>query len=727
MDRFPLSRYIVDLEQDIGPPKYVVQNPCKDLSELYPADLDNASLFNTDILEAWPQKTTPLLDSSQFDALQRILTQEVAIIQGPPGTGKTYVSVMALRILHHNMLPRDPPIIVAAHTNHAIDQLLRHIAEFEPNFIRLGGRTTDMDVIKPRTLYEVKKEDRQSNPSAPRLPPLHKQRQIVQELVKLLEPLCDANHPYSSDLFRKYGVITEAQLESLRKGAQEWVRVDQVDQVQGDIAMWLGRDIVSADHRTLPEDFGNEYEEADLELEQVKELEAEGKVDEDDAAEILRGHHVNLQESFTGRKTRGVNQHTAEEALKKQDLWDIDETHRGPVYRLMQLRLKEEIRKVFRKLAAKHDEQVLESKINRWKVDATYLSKARIIGMTTTGLSKYRGLLQSLKPKIVLIEEAAETLEAYVTAACFDSLQHLILVGDHQQLQGHCTVRELEGEPYHLVVSMFERLVRNQLGYSQMIQQRRMIPEIRRALKPIYEQLEDHESVMGRPSIPGMGGVNTFFFSHEWPESTDSLMSKINTEEATMIVCFFDYLVYNGMDVSSITVLTFYNGQRKLLLKLLRNHPNLQGCHFKVVTVDSYQGEENEIVILSLVRNNPTCNIGFLSIENRVCVAISRARRGFYLFGNAEMLSHANGLWWDIIQVMSNDPSRVGYHLPITCKNHEKTVEVDGVFFLPRLRSFYMSYQLIGPEQFFSLAGGCDTPCREKLRCGHSCTLTCHP
>ena len=72
--------------------------------------------------------------------------------------------------------------------------------------------------------------------------------------------------------------------------------------------------------------------------------------------------------------------------------------------------------------------------------------------MTTTGLSKYRGLIQSLKPKIVLVEEAAETLEAFVSVACFktyvwhsswqmmglkvSSLEHLILVGDHLQLRG---------------------------------------------------------------------------------------------------------------------------------------------------------------------------------------------------------------------------------------------------------------------------------------------------
>jgi helicase required for RNAi-mediated heterochromatin assembly 1 len=44
--------------------------------------------------------------------------------------------------------------------------------------------------------------------------------------------------------------------------------------------------------------------------------------------------------------------------------------------------------------------------------------------------------------------------------------------------------------------------------------------------------------------------------------------------------------------------------------------------------VDSYEGEENDVVLLSLVRNNRKGEIGFLTNDYRVCVALSRARRG---------------------------------------------------------------------------------------------------
>ena len=53
-----------------------------------------------------------------------------------------------------------------------------------------------------------------------------------------------------------------------------------------------------------------------------------------------------------------------------------------------------------------------------------------------------------------------------------------------------------------------------------------------------------------------------------------------------------------------------------------------------MTAVDNYQGEENDVIILSLVRSNQEGSVGFLGTDNRVCVALSRARNGFYAFGN---------------------------------------------------------------------------------------------
>jgi len=76
-------------------------------------------------------------------------------------------------------------------------------------------------------------------------------------------------------------------------------------------------------------------------------------------------------------------------------------------------------------------------------------ANADIIGVTTTGAAKHRALLGHLNSKIVVIEEAAEVLEAHIITSLSVSCQHLILIGDHLQLRPPTTVYQLAKE-YHL-------------------------------------------------------------------------------------------------------------------------------------------------------------------------------------------------------------------------------------------------------------------------------------
>lgn len=57
--------------------------------------------------------------------------------------------------------------------------------------------------------------------------------------------------------------------------------------------------------------------------------------------------------------------------------------------------------------------------------------------MTTTGAAKYRKILQEVKPCLVIVEEAAEVLEAHTITTLSEACQHLILIGDHQQVRKH--------------------------------------------------------------------------------------------------------------------------------------------------------------------------------------------------------------------------------------------------------------------------------------------------
>ena len=109
----------------------------------------------------------------------------------------------------------------------------------------------------------------------------------------------------------------------------------------------------------------------------------------------------------------------------------------------------------------------------------------------------------------------------------------------------------------------------------------------------------------------------------------DSL-SKSNLHEAKFMAALCRYLVLQGYDVSRITVLTTYSGQMFLLKKQIGMHECCKGV--RVTVVDNFQGEENDIILLSLVRSNNEQKVGFVGIDNRICVSLSRAKYVITMF-----------------------------------------------------------------------------------------------
>ncbi|KAK4944466.1 hypothetical protein LTR10_016140 [Elasticomyces elasticus] len=715
-ETFPLSEHICQLNPSIEAPAYVQDNPVLDLSAA--AKLDQKKDYEkVDITKEWPPAPKDSLDDTQWEALQEIITKKLAIIQGPPGTGKTYVSKIAVEILQAKRKAGDPPIIIAAQTNHALDQLLGHISHFEPNYIRLGGRSTNPEV-KKRALFEIRQEERikqipgglfgRSNNL------LTKQSKAMSSI---LEPLTSpGNDPYSTDqvsgpaMLLKLGVLNAQQAKSLEDGATQWVST--TTSLGGPIQLWLDRALLPFEVKYAHDGYGfDEVEDEDLEFEQLRENEDSAGVNDEEDIELLKGPWIRVHEKFTVRPASSSDIAKATKLLSAiTDLWKVPDYLRGPMYSVIQSRAKAALAQQFRGAAVTYNKLIKENLVGKWEQDAVYLQRAAIIGMTTTGLSKYRPLVSALKPKIILIEEAAEVLEAPVTVACIESLEHLVLVGDHQQLQGHCSVQELEGDPFNLNVSLFERLVRNNMPYKTLLRQRRMDPEFRRLIADLYPNLSDHPSVLDRAVEPwGMGKIKSFFFDHSWSEYKDESLSTYNPEEAKMIAAFYRHLNKNGVGPEQLTVLTFYNGQRKKILKELRSYSDITAGYLQVKTVDSYQGEENNVVILSLTRSNEDGRIGFLANINRVCVALSRAKFGFYIFGNARALMAGSELWYNVVQRMRASPKRLDNVLPIQCKDHGLTC--------------LMQY----PEDWAKMEGGCTNSCDTALDCGHPCPLLCHP
>ena len=253
------------------------------------------------VLEDWPEHMESNLDSSQTDALRRILTKRLAIVQGPPGTGKTHVSVEALKLLliHHRQ--GDPPIIVSAHTNHALDQLLRHVAQFEQEFIRVGGRSADVEIIKPRTLFEVRQKVPLQDPIGGLVGSARKQRREMSRMISvLLNPLRECHDSISGERFLEQKLITEKQLETLREGATGWV-TGFGNGSSDPIGTWLGDDLIPFVKRNSRKQYGLDFEEVDQEFEQLKEIEAETGGGDDDLFDALKGEWIPLTEKLTGR------------------------------------------------------------------------------------------------------------------------------------------------------------------------------------------------------------------------------------------------------------------------------------------------------------------------------------------------------------------------------------------------------------------------------------------
>lgn len=389
--------------------------------------MENGSLLDLDLMPSSPRTD---LDKSQLQALERILTKKLAIIQGPPGTGKTHVSVTALKSLLDRAQESDPPIVIASQTNHALDQMLRHISGFENNFVRLGGRSLDQDVIRKRTLYQLRRfGDVPNIIGSLRVPALSTLRRQEQKMVALLDPIHEQKEPLSAELLRNYELLTEAQYMSLQGRGTGWVQALKGDHPSGSIAAWLGDELVHVGGHGRQDDLDLEYEEIDPEFEQIKEMEAEAVANDEENADTLSGTWRSILERFKAKQRPGVTMQAVERFLQVDNLWDIPSRMRGALYTHFQNSVKRSIRDAFRGEAKIYMQAAKELQIGKWETDTEILRSAKLIGMTTTGLSKYRPLVASVQPRIMLVEEAAETLEGLITAGCVESLRHLILVG----------------------------------------------------------------------------------------------------------------------------------------------------------------------------------------------------------------------------------------------------------------------------------------------------------
>lgn len=305
----------------------------------------------------------------------------------------------------------------------------------------------------------------------------------------------------------------------------------------------------------------------------------------------------------------------------------------------------------------------LEFRINRDLLDS-----ARVVASTLVG-SNHR-LLGGLKFSTLFIDEAAQALEA----ACWIAIRRagrVVLAGDHCQLPA--TVKSYEAMKGGLGISLMERLVDNHpeavvmLGMQYRMHEQIMAfpnrwfydgamqaaPEVRnRGILDLDTPMEWIDSSRLREAVPDeeAGGAEApEADAAAYRESTaGEAMGRINRDEALLTMQTLQaYIEKIGgkrlLDERiDFGVISPYRAQVHYLRHLIKATPFFKPFRrlITVNTVDGFQGQERDVIVISLVRSNATGHIGFLNDLRRMNVAITRARMKVIIIGDAETLGH---------------------------------------------------------------------------------------
>ena len=305
------------------------------------------------------------------------------------------------------------------------------------------------------------------------------------------------------------------------------------------------------------------------------------------------------------------------------------------------------IDRIFEELAEIRPFELLRA--NKDKQNYLLAKQARIIAMTTTYAAMRRQEIAGLgfRYENVIMEEAAQVTEAEsfipLVLQSAGALKRVVLVGDHLQNAPIVQSSALR-EGANVQQSLFQRLVRLGVPHTVLSAQGRARPGLAALVEWRYPSLTDLPRVVNEQEfVQANAGFRYEYQFIDVPdykgqgESTPTPHFMQNLGEAEYAVAVFMYMRLLGYPAERITILCAYAGQRALVRDVLARRckgKRLFGMPGWVGTVDKYQGEENDYVILSLVRTRAP---GYLGDLRRLTVALSRARLGLYVLGRREV------------------------------------------------------------------------------------------
>ncbi|CAA9987685.1 regulator of nonsense transcripts, putative [Plasmodium knowlesi strain H] len=301
------------------------------------------------------------------------------------------------------------------------------------------------------------------------------------------------------------------------------------------------------------------------------------------------------------------------------------------------LELKEEVGELSQK-----DERRLKKLI--FFAEYKILVEADVICTTCVGAMDKR--LKRFRFSQVLVDEATQSTEPECLVPLVTGAKQIVLVGDHCQLGPIIVCKKAANAG--LGKSLFERLVMLGITPFRLEVQYRMHPALSEFPSYVFYDgclqngitLKEREYPLKDFPWPNPKCPMFFYNSTGLEEMSASGTSYLNRAEASNMEKLVRTLINCGLKPSQIGVITPYEGQRAYITSLFQKNISYQhSTEIEVASVDAFQGREKDFILLSCVRSNKKLGIGFLNDPRRLNVALTRAKYGLIICGNAKVLS----------------------------------------------------------------------------------------
>lgn len=256
------------------------------------------------------------------------------------------------------------------------------------------------------------------------------------------------------------------------------------------------------------------------------------------------------------------------------------------------------------------------------------LDEAQVIAVTYIGAAM--DTLKSRRFDIVFLDEAGQAMEpaAWVPMLKADKV---VIAGDPCQLPP--VVKSMSAAARGLEVSLLEKLVHRHSQVSLLRTQYRMHNDIMQfSNNEFYEgQLESGEKNKNWLLFDGdmaFEFIDTAGCAFEEEQGHEG--SSLQNEQEAQVLLKHLTQILPQLKSASVGVISPYRAQTELLKRKLREHINVT-----VNTVDAFQGQERDVIYISLVRSNDRQEIGFLKDYRRMNVAMTRARKKLVVIGDS--------------------------------------------------------------------------------------------